>query len=194
MVNPSPTRAEASDVANAVLDGTDCVMLSGETASGRFPVETVQMMADICREAEASIDHVAASQALREDLRVQSVSVMEAIALSSVRATFDLRAAIIIVLTETGTTARLVSKYRPLSPILTVTSSEQTARQSLVSRGLFPLLVGSMVGSDSLINRVLVAATRLGMCKQGDLAVITSGSREATAGATNDMKVVCVGT
>jgi pyruvate kinase len=181
-------------VANAVLDGSDALMLSGETARGKYPVESVQMMADICREAEASINHVAASQALREDLRSHAVSVTEAIASSSVRATFDLKAALIIVLTETGTTARLVAKYRPHSPIITVTSSEQTARQSLVSRGLFPLLVGSMVGSDSLINRVLLAATRLGLCRQGDLAVVTSGSREATAGATNDMKVVCVAT
>lgn len=74
---------------------------------------------------------------------------------------------------------------RPYSPILTVTSSEQTARQSLVTRGLFPLLVGSMIGSDSLINRVLAAAQRLGLVRPGDLAVVTSGSREATAGATN---------
>lgn len=111
-VNPSPTRAEASDVANAVLDGTDCVMLSGETARGRYPVETVKMMADICREAEASINYKTASQALRDELRVSSVSVVEAIASSSVRATFELKAAVIIVLTETGTTARLVAKYR----------------------------------------------------------------------------------
>jgi pyruvate kinase len=86
----------------------------------------------------------------------------------------------------------LVSVVSPFAPIIMVTSSEQTARQSLVTRGLFPLLVGSMIGSDSLINRVLLAATRLGMCKQGDLAVVTSGSREATAGATNDMTVVRV--
>jgi len=223
--NPSPTRAEASDVANAVLDGTDCVMLSAETAAGKYPVETVQMMADICREAEAapvapdaqgqnggpgaagfqqSFANVNATGAAQSSSVAPSrsssssgglgVSVTEAIARSSVRATFDLRAAVILVLTETGSTARLVSKYRPRCPIITVTSSEQTARQSLVSRGLFPLLVGSMLGSESLIPRVLLAAQRLGMCKQGDLAVVTSGSREATAGATNDMKVVCVAT
>jgi pyruvate kinase len=132
----------------------------------------------------------AVSATLRDTLMCGQVSVMEAIASSSVRTTFDLRAAVIIVLTETGTTARYVAKYRPLAPIITVTSSEHTARQSLVSRGLFPLLVGSMAGSDSLINRVLLAVSRLGMCKPGDLAVVTSGSREATAGATNEMKVV----
>ena len=189
-VNPTPTRAEASDIANAVLDGTDCVMLSSETARGKHPVESVKMMADICREAESSINHRQVSQALRDAQSMQQISVMEAIARNSVRATFDLNAAVIIVLTETGTTARLVAKYRPSAAILTVTSSEQTARQSLASRGLFPLLVGSMIGSDSLINRVLIAASRLGMCKTGDLAVVTSGSREATAGATNEMKVI----
>jgi pyruvate kinase len=198
----TPTRAEASDVANAVLDGTDCLMLNTETSLGRYPVETVSMMSDICREAEGTIDHVKQSAELREEQlkREQAsgtagssgVSVTEAIASSSVRATFDLHAAVIIVLTETGTTARLVAKYRPHIPIITVTSSEQTARQSLVTRGLFPLLVGSMLGSENLIPRVLLAATRLGMCKAGDLAVVTSGSREATAGATNDMKVITV--
>jgi pyruvate kinase len=191
--NPSPTRAEATDVANAVLDGTDCVMLSGETAKGAYPVQAVQTMADICREAEANINHQATFNMIREHIKGNIVSVVEAIASSAVRATFDLNATMIICLTETGHTARLVAKYRPRAPIVTVTSNEQTARQGLVSRGLFPLLVGSMVGSDSLINRVLIAAQRLGMCKVGDMVVVTSGSREATSGTTNDLKIIQVG-
>jgi len=191
--NPSPTRAEATDVANAVLDGTDCVMLSGETAKGAYPIQAVQTMADICREAEANINHQATFNMIREHIKGNIVSVVEAIASSAVRATFDLNATMIICLTETGHTARLVAKYRPRAPIVTVTSNEQTARQCLVSRGLFPLLVGSMVGSDSLINRVLIAAQRLGMCKVGDMVVVTSGSREATSGTTNDVKIIQVG-
>lgn len=159
-VNPSPTRAEASDVANAVFDGTDCVMLSGETAKGAYPVEAVRVMASICREAEANVNYTAMSQLLRaaQKLRSQPVSVPEAIAAAAVRASFDLRASLILVLTESGTTARLVAKYRPRAPILCITSSEQVARQALVSRGLFPFLVGSMTGTDSLVSRVLTAA------------------------------------
>lgn len=185
--NPSPTRAEASDVANAVLDGTDCVMLSGETAKGLYPVPAVQMMADICREAESAFNHRTAAEMLRSRA---PVSIVEAIASSAVKATHDLHASALIVLTETGNTARLVAKYRAKCPVLTITSNEQTARQALVCRGLFPLLVGSMSGSDSLINRVLGAAKKLGMCRVGDLVVVTSGSREATPGTTNDLRII----
>lgn len=190
--NPSPTRAEASDVANAVYDGTDCVMLSGETAKGLYPVEAVKMMSDICREAESTTDYRSAFNTIRVANQSSQTSIAEAIASSAVKAAFDLRAAVIICLTETGSTARLVAKYRPGCPVLTITANEQVARQTMTTRGLFPLLVGSMIGTDSLIHRAVIAAQKLEMCAVGDLVVITSGVKEAVSGATNIMKILQV--
>jgi len=192
--NPSPTRAEASDVANAVLDGTDCVMLTGETAKGQWPLESVKMMADICREAESSMNHRSNFQMVREFNKSTGtkLSVAEAIASSAVKAAFDLQASLVLVLTESGNTARLVSKYRPNAPILAITASEQSARQCLISRGVFPLLVGSMSGTASLIHRAIMAAEKIGLCKVNDLVIITSGQHEGVSNQTNDLKVIQV--
>eukprot|EP00460_Paracercomonas_marina_P000790 EW704849.1.p1 GENE.EW704849.1~~EW704849.1.p1 ORF type:complete len:160 (+),score=54.90 EW704849.1:28-480(+) len=148
-------------------------------------------MADICREAESATNYRLTFQALKENVSGK-ISVSEAIASSAVKASFDLQAALVIVLTESGFTARLVSKYRPNAHILTITSSEQSARQCLVSRGLFPLLVSSMSGTASLIRRAIVAAEKLRMCKMGDLVIITSGQKEGVSGNTNDLKIVQV--
>lgn len=189
--NPSPTRAEASDVANAVFDGSDCVMLSGETAKGLWPLEAVQVMADICREAEASIEYRAVFNLTRPHMP-STCSISEAVASAAVKASYDLKAALIICLTESGNTARLVAKYRPAVPILTITANEHVAKQALAVRGLFPLLVGSMVGTDSLIHRAMMAAQKLEMCQIGDYVVITSGVTEAVSGATNMLKIVQV--
>lgn len=190
--NPSPTRAEASDVANAVFDGSDCVMLSGETAKGDYPVEAVTIMAGICREAEDNIDYLKAFHAIRDSLSYISLSISEAVASSAVKAAFDLNASLVIVFTETGNTARFVAKYRPRCPILCITSDEQVARQSLTSRGLLPLLVGSTRGQDSLVYRAVQVAKKLKMCKMGDIVVATGGAKEGVAGLTNNLKVLMV--
>eukprot|EP01083_Nonionella_stella_P304695 1059942_1 len=181
--NPSPTRAEASDVANAVFDGTDCVMLSGETAKGKYPTKAVRMMADICREAERSINYTATFRSIHErSLGAQDgFSVVEGIAAAAVKASFDLKAALVIVLSASGTTGRLVSKYRPSAPILMLTEDEQVARQGLVSRGTVPLLVGCMTGGKSLVTRAIQVAKQLGMCHVGDVAVIVAGSGRTAA-------------
>ncbi len=150
------------------------------------------MMADICREAEATTDYRGAFNTLRASTHISAMSISEAIASSAVNAAFDLNAAVIICLTESGSTARLVAKYRPACPILTITANEQAARQALVSKGLFPLLVGSMIGTDSLIHRAVLAAQKLNMCSVGDMVVITSGVREAISGATNILKIIQV--
>jgi len=189
--NPSPTRAEASDVANAVFDGTDCVMLSGETAKGDYPIEAVKIMSEICLEAEANIDYQATFNALRSTI-TSPISIAEAIASSAVKTAYDLNAALLIVLTESGGTARFVAKYRPQCPILCLTPSEQGARQLLVSRGVLPLLVVSTVGTDSLIARAIAIGKKLGMCKVGDVVVATAGTREGVVGTTNNLKVVTV--
>jgi len=137
IVNPRPTRAEASDVANAVLDGSDCVMLSGETAKGDYPVEAVNVMHRVCREAEESMYH----RLLYDELKNVKlyVDASEAVAISAVQASFKMKAAAIVVLTTSGLTAHMLSMYRPRCPIMVVTRTEHVARQAHLYRGLFPL-------------------------------------------------------
>ncbi|KAJ9530190.1 hypothetical protein QJQ45_023488 [Haematococcus lacustris] len=217
--NPRPTRAEATDVANAVLDGTDCVMLSGETAAGSFPVDAVKVMTKICREAEASLDYYAMFKNIlkqsgtRHEPRVTSsacskaavivgehpitgtltptpMSPLESLASSAVRTAHKVHASLIVVLTRGGSTARLVAKYRPLVPVLTVAvpvlttdsltwscSGESPARQCLVTRGLLPLLAeGSARATDTdTTDEILAAAIehakRMRYCMKGDAIV-----------------------
>lgn len=191
--NPRPTRAETTDVANAVFDGSDCVMLSGETAKGDYPVETVTTMASICREAEQALDYGHTFNSLRQLLRkMEKVSVTETITSSAVKTAYDVGSRIILCLTETGNTARLVCKYRPSAPVICVTSNEATARQMLIHRGAFPLCVGSMMATESLIARSLMRATSSGLCAKGDLVVVVSGMREGVSGATNVLRVLTV--
>jgi pyruvate kinase len=190
--NPRPTRAESTDVANAVFDGSDCVMLSGETAKGLYPIEAVSTMVGICREAEAALDYNAQFTNLRASLRKRGgLSVTETITSSAVKTAYDLSAAVILCLTESGTTAQMVCKYRPKCPVVCVTSNETSARQLLIRRGAFPLVVGSMLGTESLIARCLVRATSAGLCKKGDMVVLISGMREGVSGSTNIMRVMC---
>lgn len=189
--NPRPTRAESTDVANAVFDGSDCVMLSGETAKGLYPSESVETMVRICREAERVLDYRSVFQELRAHHRASDeMSVTETITSSAVKTAYDLNAAIILCLTETGNTARLVCKYRPISPVVCVTSNEATARQLLLYRGAFPVVVGSMVGTESLIARVVARCTKAKLCKKGDLIVLVSGMREGVSGGTNILRVI----
>lgn len=193
IVNPRPTRAEATDVANAVLDGSDCVMLSGETAKGSFPTEAVQMMSKICREAEIDINYSELYTSIRRQIRLP-VSISEVIASSAVKTSWDVHAALIIVLTQTGNTALAISKYRPIAPVLAVTSEPQAARQCQVLRGIYPLLVPNMSGTDNIIHKAMLLGVKMGMAKKGDPVVVTSGVLEATAGTTNIMRVLkCVG-
>ena len=147
VTNPRPTRAECSDVANAVLDGADAVMLSGETAKGDYPNEALEMMSQICREAEVAIDY----RGLFLDLRKAHYKIhkknsnydhrLDALATSCVVASEELKANAIIVLTKSGDTAMAVAKYRPRCPILAVVSSETVANKVLLSRGVIPLLL-----------------------------------------------------
>lgn len=187
--NPRPTRAEATDVANAVLDGTDCVMLSGETAAGSFPVEAVKVMTKICREAEASLDYYAMFKNILKQAPMP-MSPLESLASSAVRTAHKVHASLIVVLTRGGSTARLVAKYRPLVPVLTVAvpvlttdsltwscSGESPARQCLVTRGLLPLLAeGSARATDTdTTDEILAAAIehakRMRYCARGDSIV-----------------------
>ncbi|KAJ3267383.1 hypothetical protein HK104_005949 [Borealophlyctis nickersoniae] len=193
IVNPRPTRAEATDVANAVLDGSDCVMLSGETAKGSFPYLAVDMMSKICREAEIDINYSELYPTLRRQVTLP-IGVSEAVASSAVKTSWDVHAALIIVLTQTGNTARAISKYRPIAPVLAVTSSPQAARQCQVLRGIYPLLVDSMTGTEDIVNKAMIWGLKMGMAQKGDPVVVTSGVLESTTGSTNIMRVLkCVG-
>eukprot|EP00976_Prorocentrum_cordatum_P070921 1180120-Prorocentrum_minimum.AAC.1 len=183
-MNPRPTRAEATDVANAVLDGTDCVMLSGETAAGPYPVEAVKVMASVCEEAEAYIDYNAAFQSVLKQVPVP-MSVKESLASSAVRAAQKVHAKAIIVLSTTGYTARLVAKYKPCMPVLTVCVSpngteaglvdaQRVARQALSMRSLLPLVGPIKTGPSKLKEMMadaLAYARMVGLVQDGDLVV-----------------------
>ncbi|URD72078.1 Pyruvate kinase [Musa troglodytarum] len=187
--SPRPTRAEATDVANAVLDGTDCVMLSGESAAGAYPEIAVKIMARICIEAESSLDNDAIFKEMIRSAPLP-MSPLESLASSAVRTANKARATLIVVLTRGGTTAKLVAKYRPRVPILSVVvpvlttdsfdwtvSDESPARHSLIYRGLVPLLAeGSAKATDSestemILQAALKAAVDKRLCKPGDSIV-----------------------
>ena len=157
IVNARPTRAECSDVANAVLDGTDAVMLSGETANGAHPLDAVGYMARTCCEAESITNHAALFAAIRESVlaEVGTMSISEAVASSAVKTAIDIGAKCIIVCSETGNSARLVAKYRPLAPILCLTATEDAARNVAgLCRGVTAARMGSMIGTDSIVHHV----------------------------------------
>merc|ERR1719498_2024835 len=190
---PRPTRAEASDVANAVLDGTDCVMLSGETAAGSFPINAVSIMRRICEEAESVLDYNGLYLNIRMGmLKLGPMSSSESICSSAVKSTVDSNCPLIIALTETGSTALMIAKYKPKATILAITASETTVRQLLVIRGVVPMLTASFVGTDSVIQKALTRAKSEGMVQSGDTVVAVHGQREECPGHTNLMKMVVV--
>jgi len=195
MVNlPRPTRAEASDVTNAVLDGTDAVMLSGETAAGKFPCEAVTFMRKICQTAESLIDcsGMYSSMRVRVLQEFQHMPSPESVCSAAVKATIDSICTLIVVLTETGTTARLVAKYRPYVPILAITASGTTLRQLLLVRGVVPIMTASFVGTDAVVQKALTYAKDENMVKPGDSVVAVHGQREECAGQSNLLKIVTV--
>ncbi|KAI8813031.1 pyruvate kinase [Cladochytrium replicatum] len=187
--NPRPTRAEATDVANAVLDGSDCVMLSGETAKGGHPYAAVEMMSRICREAEMDINYSEVYAAIRRSVQLP-ISISEAIASSAVKTSWDVHASLIICLTQTGNMARQITKYRPIAPVLAVTASPQVARQCQVLRGIYPIVVDRMTGTDNIIHKAMLWGVKMGMAQRGDPVVVTSGVLEEVSGTTNLMRVV----
>lgn len=196
VVNPRPTRAEVTDVATAVTQGTDCVMLSGETAKGKWPIECVKMMADICRTAEASIDHAAEFLKMRKtvlespDFRTSPNAVQESVASSVVKTAQDVGAAMLMVLSHTGATGRAVSKYKPHMPCVCITPSDQAARQLCLSRGLMPRIVGSMIGSDQILSHNCSKLVSEGIISEGAVVVCSHGDSHSSPGSTSVMKVV----
>jgi len=192
--NPRPTRAEATDVANAVLDGTDAVMLSGETASGDYPLEAVSYMSNICLQAERveyQTDYPSLFEGLRSAVATQ-LHTPEVVCSYSVRASLDLKATLIITITETGTTSRLVCKYRPRVPVICVTNHADTANFLELTRAAVSYVVNDIHGSEHLILDAMEQAKRKGMAKSGDNVVVIHGLIEGVAGNSNSFKVITV--
>lgn len=193
---PRPTRAEGSDVANAVLDGADCVMLSGETAKGDYPVEAVRMMHKVALEAEAAMY----TTSIFTELSLMTPSPCDpstAIALAAVSAAVKLPAGAIIALTTTGQTAQQLSKYRPRCPIIAISRNSQTTRQGHLWRGIMPLLYTSpklddwSQDVDARVNAGIAKSLSLGLLKQGDHVIVVTGWRRGP-GSTNTMRIQTV--
>jgi pyruvate kinase len=191
ITNPRPTRAECSDVANAVLDGTDCVMLSGETANGEHPVAAVTIMSETCVEAEGSQNTNMLYQALRASTlqAVGSLSTSESIASSAVKTAIDVGAVAIIVLSESGTTATQVAKFRPGRPIYVITHMEQVARQCCgILRSAAAKLVSDFGQMDTAIDEIIDSLKADRKAKAGDAVIVVTGTINQK-GATNLMRV-----
>lgn len=194
--NPRPTRAESSDVANAILDGADCVMLSGETAKGRYPVRAIAMMHKICREAEAAIFHRQLFDDLRHTMN-RVTDTHETTAIAAVAASFTANAACIICLTHTGKTAEVVARFRPRCPIIVVTRDARVARQMHLYRGCFPLIYDRppqdnvLEEHDERLEFALDMGKRMGFLKLGNAFVFVSGWK-AGAAHTNTIRILTV--
>lgn len=185
--NANPTRAEVTDVANAILDGTDAIMLSGETAIGKYPVGTVRMMAMIAERAEKALNHVSI---LQRTTSGATVSVADAISHATCQTAHDLHASAIISSTQTGSTANMVSKYRPSSPIIAATPDIHVARRLSLWWGVYPVLVPHANTIDEMLDLVIEAAKATGLVKSGERVVITAGVRTGVAGSTNLLQVL----
>ncbi|HET8679721.1 MAG TPA: pyruvate kinase, partial [bacterium] len=189
--HPRPTRAEAADVANAVFDGTDALMLSAETAIGAHPVQAVATMAAIAERAEAALPY---DLLLRERARERATETAEAIALAACQAAESIGAAAIVASTDSGSTARRVSRYRPRRPIVAVTHTAATLRRLALVWGVRPVLVEPVADLDALVERGVRAAVDTGAAKPGELVVVTAGFPIGRPGTTNFLKVVRIGT
>jgi len=188
--SPRPTRAEVTDVANAILDGTDAIMLSEETAVGKFPVEAVDMMARIAREAEAMPGSLSGETWVAPEPMPGSLP--SAVACAAASLASDVGAAAIITLTQTGSTARLVSRCRPSAPILAYAPVESTRRRLALCWGVIPVRGENSASTDGMIASALKAASRTGLVKRGQTVVVTAGVPPGRAGTTNLIKVEVV--
>ena len=190
MKNPRPTRAEATDVANAIYDGTSAIMLSGETAAGAYPIEAVETMARIALKAEADINYVNRFASANFNAKTD---ITAAISHATVTSAHDLKASAIITVTKSGSTARMISRYRPDCQIVGCTTSDTVYRQLNLSWGVTPLLIAEEKSTDDLFDHAVEAAVKAGLICDGELVVLTAGVPLGISGTTNLMKVHVVG-
>ena len=188
--NPRPTRAEASDVANAIFDGTDAIMLSGETAAGIYPVESVETMHRIATTTESALNY---KQLVSNRRKEKESNMTEAIGQAVVYTALNLKVKAIIAPTESGTTAKMISKYRPESPIIAVTSSEIAAKKLTLVWGVQPIVGAPVSSTDELFIIAVEESLKHNYVDHGDLVVITAGVPVGKAGTTNLMKVHVIG-
>ena len=189
MHNPRPTRAEATDVANAIYDGTSAIMLSGETAAGKYPVESLKTMTKIAERAEEDINFIKRFDR-RHDV---SSDITNAISHATCTTAMDLNAAAIVTVTKSGKTARMISKYRPYCPIVGGTPYEYVCRQLNLSWGVLPILIEEKNNTDDLFEHAIEVAEEHGYVKHGEITVITAGVPLGISGTTNLIKVHVVG-
>jgi pyruvate kinase len=186
--NPRPTRAEASDVANAILDGTDAIMLSGETSIGSYPVEAVRTMVRIACEVEGQIPEEPL-QPFRPSQENLNLSIADAVGRAARDAAHNLEAAAILCPTASGYTARTMSRYRPDSPIIAITPDARVQRRLMLYWGVTPLLVPRSDNTDDMIARAVEAARERDLIHAGDVVVVTAGAARSEPGTTNLMRV-----
>lgn len=188
--NPRPTRAEITDVANAIYDGTSATMLSGETASGAHPVEACQTMARIAERAEEDINYE--SRFFERSINEHSTTITDAISHGTCLLAFNMHAKAIVTVTKSGTTARMISRFRPDMPIVACTPDACTYRQLSLSWGVVPLTIGEERVTDVLFEQAVNASIGIGVVDSGDLVVLTAGVPIAMSGSTNLIKVLRV--
>lgn len=187
--NPRPTRAEITDVAHAIMDGTDAIMLSAETAVGKFPVAAVNIMSRVAERIETSLKY----EKILAKKRIGSFgTVADAISHATCQTAMDLKAAAIITSTQSGSTARMVSKYRSPASIVAITPSERVAQQLTISWGVNPVLAPMAKNIDEMLDLSIEGAKKAGFVKENDLIVITAGVRTGVPGSTNLLQVLTV--
>ncbi|WP_010532410.1 pyruvate kinase [Lentibacillus jeotgali] len=188
--NPRPTRAEASDVANAIFDGTDAIMLSGETAAGDYPVESVQTMSNIALKAESALDH---KLILDNRSRTVDMTMTDAISQSVTHTAVNLSVSAIITPTESGHTARMISKYRPEAPIIAVTFNEHVNRQLSLIWGVHAVMGSKSDSTDEMLDIAVDQGLSTNLFERGSRVIITAGVPMGESGTTNLMKVHVIG-
>ena len=190
ITNPRPTRAEITDVANAVYDGTSAIMLSGETAAGKYPVEAVQTMAAIAERTEADINYFGRMRNMTPDIRL---GIGGATAHAACTTATDTNASAIITVTKSGATPRLISRFRPETPIVACVMDEPVQRQLSLTWGVKPIIMDYVQSTDEMIEGAVSAAQKAGLIHDGEIAVVTAGVPAGIAGTTNMIKVHLVG-
>lgn len=185
--NPRPTRAETTDIANAIYDGTTAIMLSGESAAGLYPVEAVRTMAKIAERTEQDIDY---NRRMRKRENIDSFDVTTAISHATCTTAMDLRAAAIITVTISGFTAGMISRYKPSCPIIACSVSPRVCRQLNLSWGVIPVWIARENTADDLFEEAVRAAEEAGYIKKGDKVVLTAGVPLGVSGKTNMLRVV----
>ncbi len=188
--NPRPTRAEASDVANAILDGSDAIMLSGETAAGDYPVESVEMMDQIAKRAEESVDYHSLVSTRR---REKHGNMTEAIGQSAAYTALNLKVKAVLAPTRSGQTARMIAKYRPGCPIIALTASEKNSKKLSLVWGVYPIIGQDVRSIDEIIQDSVDQSIRHNYVENGDVVIITAGVPVGEVGTTNLMKIHVVG-